>query len=204
MGIKCQLESNINIIHNNNNTNRKQTKCSTNISNRICSDKSHLYKVSQAWIRIELNLFYSFQMKETEEEAERERERSHTIHSAFARTRSITRCDLRTRLPPSGFIHSKLQREPHELAPIICFCTFLQLSGSRYSWMCLCPSVIQRENSLLQASISIHASFHWLILDNWMCLLVMCLQLKLLSLHTANESFKGINNDTSSPSKCVF
>lgn len=77
MGIKCQLESNINIIHNNNNTNRKQTKCSTNISNRICSDKSHFYKVSQAWIRIELNLFYSFQMKETEEEAEREREEPH-------------------------------------------------------------------------------------------------------------------------------
>lgn len=32
----------------------------------------------------------------------------------------------------------------------------------------------------------------------------MCLQLKLLSLHTANESFKGINNDTSSPSKCFL
>lgn len=192
--------------HNNNNNtivnkrNAPRNRIESNRTVALCSISRTSHKVSQAWIRIELNLFCSFQMKEREKNAavgEGER-RGDTIHSACART--ITRCDCHLdRWRQFSHLASLVFRILETAAwatcvsPIICFCTFLQLlmsfkGGDTVECACV-PS----------DSPSIHPSIdrsHW------------SLDPKLLVSSTSfcrsTESFKGINNDTSSPSKCLL
>lgn len=192
--------------HNNNNNtivnkrNAPRNRIESNRTVALCSISRTSHKVSQAWIRIELNLFCSFQMKEREERGSR-RGREERRHDPLRlRPHNSTLW-----LPPGqvaailalGFslVFRILETAAWAtcVSPIICFCTFLQLlmsfkGGDTVECACV-PS----------DSPSIHPSIdrsHW------------SLDPKLLVSSTSfcrsTESFKGINNDTSSPSKCLL